>query len=221
MRQIILLPRRSSSQTRAEVIDLATGTKAITTETGTISLAWLSRGTTILRIRRIGYLSKRQPVEVSPTDTVSITVVLQPMTQELPVVITNAKAEVDTISRLRLNGFYDRRKSTAAPTSAFVTADQMRKWGVVYLGDVQAHNGRGICGDVYVDGILIVGGVWLGPGDRGAKPHFEIDEIADVESYYGSEVPAQYNGTRAPTQSAFTARSNGRRPCAATLIWRR
>ena len=73
----------------AEVVDLGTGIKAVTTETGTISLGHLSAGTTMLHVRRIGYESKIVPVTVAPTDTVSITVVLAPLMPTLPAVVRN------------------------------------------------------------------------------------------------------------------------------------
>ncbi|HVT40348.1 MAG TPA: hypothetical protein VHE78_15000 [Gemmatimonadaceae bacterium] len=53
----------------AEVVDLATNTRAVTRASGAISLAWLGAGTTILAIRKIGYAALMVPVTVSATDT--------------------------------------------------------------------------------------------------------------------------------------------------------
>jgi hypothetical protein len=203
-----------------EVLDLSTGAKMLTSETGTISLSWLSAGSTFLRVRKVGYLSKLQPVVVSPTDTVSITMVLAPLTQQLPAVISSAASAGDTVRRLVLNGFYERRQSSGGPSHAFVTADQLKRWNVMYLGDVSPRNGRGICGDVYVDGMLIRGGVWLGPGDAGSKLKIDVDDVVGIETYFGPEVPAQYNSTRL-TRGDLSTRTARAGRCAATLIWTR
>jgi hypothetical protein len=71
----------------AEVADLATNTRAVTSASGAISLAGPGAGTTILPIRTIGYAALIVPVAISAADTNSITVVLKPLTQTLPVVV--------------------------------------------------------------------------------------------------------------------------------------
>jgi hypothetical protein len=203
-----------------EVLDLATGSKMLTSETGTISLSWLSAGSTFLRVRKLGYMSKLQPVAVSPTDTVSITMVLVPVSQQLPAVMTTGAAAGDTVRGLQLNGFYERRRSSGAPSHAFITADQLRQWNVNYLGDLKTRTGRGVCGEVYVDGLLINGGVWLGPGDSASKPRVDVDVVVGIETYFGAELPAQFNKTR-PTRGELSSRTSRVDRCAATLIWTR
>jgi hypothetical protein len=195
----------------AEVVDLSTGTKAVTTETGTISLNWLPAGTTILQIRRVGYASRMQSVRVSPTDTASITVVLTPLPQSLPTVVTRGRASDDTVRRLELAGFYDRRQASGAPLSAFVTAEQMEKRKPRFLTDIKYINGRGVCGDIYVNGTLDRGGLGSLFGMINQHP----EEVAGVETYFGSEVPAAYNRTRQPGRR----RSDEPKRCAVTLIW--
>jgi hypothetical protein len=199
----------------AEVIDLATGNKTTTSATGTAVIAWLGPGTTLLQVRKLGYASKMVPVSTSASDTVSVTVLLTPLAPTLPAVISKARAPEDSVRRLELSGFYDRRRGSGAPQSAFVTAADLDKWKLLYPGDVKYRNGRGICGskgDTYVDGMLIAGGVWLKPGDDGTKLKLQMDEIAGIETYtHEAEIPAQYNRTR----------SNMRVPPCVTLIWTR
>ena len=74
----------------AEVLNLATQKKAVTSVTGAVSLAGLEPGVTVFHIRKIGYASRMQTVVVSPTDTASVTMVLKPLAQELPEVRTTA-----------------------------------------------------------------------------------------------------------------------------------
>ena len=60
----------------AQVIDSATGTYAVTTATGTVSLAFLPDGLSKLQIRKPGYAGLELGVVIAPTDTTGVTVVL-------------------------------------------------------------------------------------------------------------------------------------------------
>jgi hypothetical protein len=60
----------------ADVIEVATGTKAISTATGTVSLAFLPEGSSLIRIEKVGYESTTMPVSISPADTLPITLTI-------------------------------------------------------------------------------------------------------------------------------------------------
>ena len=60
----------------ARVIDLATGTFARTTKTGTVSLAFIPSGTWRVGIEKAGYDSLTLPIAISPRDSTPVTVVL-------------------------------------------------------------------------------------------------------------------------------------------------
>lgn len=63
----------------AEVADSTSGTFALTTTTGTVSLAFLPAGNSTLRIRKTGYLDLFLPVSISPRDTLPLTLLLKPV----------------------------------------------------------------------------------------------------------------------------------------------
>jgi hypothetical protein len=63
----------------AEVIDLASGLRAHTTVTGTVSLLYLPEGTNAIRIHRPGYRDEDMDVTIAPDKTAPITVVLTPV----------------------------------------------------------------------------------------------------------------------------------------------
>jgi hypothetical protein len=60
----------------AEVADSTSGTFAVTTSTGTVSLAFLSQGVSTVRVRKPGYVDLLVPVSISPRDTLPLTLVL-------------------------------------------------------------------------------------------------------------------------------------------------
>ncbi|HVT38016.1 MAG TPA: carboxypeptidase-like regulatory domain-containing protein [Gemmatimonadaceae bacterium] len=196
----------------AEVVDLATNTRAVTPASGAISLTWLGAGTTILAIRKIGYAALMVPVTVSATDTTSITIVLKPLAQTLPAVVSKTRPAADTVRRLEIAGFYDRKRSSGAPESAFVTAEQLAEWNLSLLSDVRYHTGReiGRCDDVYINGISIASEQQLETGSRvrqnsaygfrrrGIDALVNPDDVLGMEMYRIADAPSAFDRTKPP-----------------------
>lgn len=61
----------------ADVIDAATGTRASSSETGTVPLDFVSSGAALLVVERPGYRTDSLHVKISPSDTIPITVLLR------------------------------------------------------------------------------------------------------------------------------------------------
>jgi hypothetical protein len=59
-----------------EVADSTSGTFALTTATGTVSLVFLPEGISTLRVRKTGYAELRLPIVISPKDSTPITLTL-------------------------------------------------------------------------------------------------------------------------------------------------
>ena len=59
------------------VVDLKSSTFATTTSSGTVSLAFLPEGTSEISVRRAGYAELRLTVNISPLDTVPLTLVIK------------------------------------------------------------------------------------------------------------------------------------------------
>jgi hypothetical protein len=220
----------------AEVIDMVSGVTALTTITGTVTLAFLPEGFTLLRVRKLGFEPATVPVVISPVDTVPITVVLIRAGQSLPGIVAGApRPSADTIRQLVASGFYSRRQTSGAPVEAFVTAEQLAR--AETLRDLRAISGRALCmTNLYVDGTRIDSGSTAAPpmpanGGRrargadtvssqsravaGARQNIDqtvpITMVAGVETYHGSEIPAQY---------ATSQRVGAAQPCL-SLIWTR
>jgi hypothetical protein len=106
----------------AEIVDLKTGTLAITTKTGTISLAFLPDGGSTVRVRKMGYIAITRFMAISPDDTVPITLMLEQTPTALATVTTK-----DTTSgtwNAGLRGFETRSKSGAGH---FITQAELRR----------------------------------------------------------------------------------------------
>jgi len=197
----------------ALIIDLASGSRTSTSSTGTATLAWLEPGTSLLQVRKLGYASKMFPVNSSPMDTSSVTVLLTPLASTLPTVVTRARASADTVHVLERAGFYERKYTTGAPSQAFVTAEQMERAQISWLKEVKQLNGRGICGEIFVNGMHVEYGIRLDPSDWDWRMmELRAEDVVGIETYYGAEVPAAFNvGER--------KKGNQRSQCTATLIW--
>ncbi len=60
----------------AQVVDDSSGTTALTTATGTVTLAFLPEGASSITVRKTGYATKKLSVTISPADTAPITLIL-------------------------------------------------------------------------------------------------------------------------------------------------
>jgi hypothetical protein len=204
----------------ATVTNALNGLSAKSTSTGTLSLFFVDTGGGLLRIAKIGYQPLTLAVANSPADTTPLTVLMSPVAQRLETVHSTARSNrgpADTVRSLELHGFYDRRLTSAAPLSSFVTSDKLER--LTLLSDVGTLSGRAICvTNLYVNGARLapLRPANLGPG-RSPKylarnpvdQLFEPSDVLAVEQYSPGEVPAEYNMTRSPNTT----------DCGATLIW--
>ena len=184
-----------------EITDLASGTRAFTTRTGTVSLAFLPDGGSYVRIRKMGYAPLTQFVRISPADTVPITLIFSPIPTVLPDVVTRDTAPHYISPGLR--DFEERRKHGLGH---YIDERELRKNDDRQLSDVLrglsgvnvrcstrtpqsciAVSTRG-CGYVtYLNGIRI--------SDNNLFM-LSVFELGAVEAYTGlGTIPAQYSGT--------------------------
>lgn len=106
----------------ADVTDMTSGTVALTTRTGTVSLAFLPDGGSTVRIRKVGFTSISQFIAISPADTVPLTLMMTPTTTVLPAVVTSDSAPRYISPGLR--AFEERRKGGVGH---FITEAELRK----------------------------------------------------------------------------------------------
>jgi hypothetical protein len=203
-----------------EVLDMESKTSALTTKTGTVSLSFLPNGTSLLRMRKLGYESFTTVVTISPSDTLPVTVLLKPTVQTLPTVVSKDSAPKHLSPGLR--DFEERRRSGIH--GSFVGEDEMRKqddkritWFVRQFPGVKVGCRNSVCTatatrvqskyaimggaclvDIYVDGAL-----WSEPD----LEKLRVDEFAAMEHYAGASIPTQYNKTGSM--------------CGVLLLWRR
>jgi hypothetical protein len=205
----------------AEVVDLSTGGVAATSKGGIVGLALTDTTGTLVSVKKLGYSPEVIVVTTGLRDTVPVTVVLQPA-EVLPAVVTksnpNSFTAADTVRRLQLNGFYNRRLTTGAPSSAFITSEKIER--LTLVSDAAALSGRPICStNLYIDGVRVVDfttrasgpkvprarGLRSQPVDQLVTP----DQVLAIEFYRSGDAPTEFNATRPPDVP----------DCGVTLIW--
>lgn len=198
------------------------GLSARTSATGTLSLFFVDTVGGLLRFTKVGYRPITMLVANSDADTIPETVVMETSAAQLAPVVTTARAHrgpADTVVALEKNGFYDRRLTSGAPSSAFQTWEKLQ--GLTLLSDVATLSARQVCSsNLYINGLRVTGKE-LQRFEPGRVPNHlrrnPVDELVTaqevlaIEMYRPSEVPPEYNMTRPP----------GQPDCGATLIWTR
>jgi len=142
----------------AEVRDLATGSFALTTSTGTLSLFFVDTAGGLLRIRKVGYTPLTLFVDNSPGESAPLTITLQPLAQRLPTVITRDSAP-NYMSKF-LRDYEERRKTGSGH---FIPESVMRRF---------EHRTLGSLVESYVPGVNVVegrGGIAIATSSRGQK----------------------------------------------------
>lgn len=178
-----------------DVTDFFSRITSRTTKTGTTALILSGTGSTLIRIRKVGYQPITLPVRNALQDTTPITTTLIRAGHVLPAVITVGDRTIvlgkaDTVSSLLRNGFYERRETGGAPRSAFISGDKLQ--GTSLLTNAR-YFGRAICeSNVYVDGIKVSspqrsGGHFL---KEGIDELIDPSQVAGIETYTGAELPA-------------------------------
>jgi hypothetical protein len=181
-----------------EVTDLLGKLTALTSATGTVSLAFLPDGETMLRIRKVGYNQKTMAVAISPVDTVPYTVLLERTATVLPTMVTKDSAVTRWSSRL-LREFEERRRQGFGQ---FLEDSILRLYdagsitsAIRRLSGIAINCGGGSCGavstrsrcriKVYRDGM---------PAEPNLENHMAWN-YAGVEYYNTANIPPQYNTT--------------------------
>jgi len=200
----------------AEVADALNHVSALTTRTGTVTLAFLPDGGSMLHVKKVGYQPQTVIVEIGPADTVPLTVILERLAmssagaQRLPAVVTKDSAPHYVSPGLR--GFEERRR---AGFGHFITEAELRKQDNRKLTDVlrglpevtmvcpkagprkfecYAVSGRGnkyaiLGGDCEVN--MYIDGVEVTDNDL---DKLSVNQFAGIEFYSGgATIPVQYN----------------------------
>lgn len=207
----------------AEIVDLMSGTKAVTTKTGTVSLVYLPDGGSLVRIRKIGYTPITTFFAISPADTIPLTIMLVSTAAVLPAVVTRDSSPHYISPGLRQ--FEERRK---VGLGHFVTEAELRKSDAREMPDVlrqvsgvrincttrtprrctAASFSAGCPSAIYVDGIRNTDLNLL---------MLQVGQFAGVEVYSAATAPAQYS----MTESRATAGRMGSASCGVLLFWTR
>ena len=210
-----------------EIRDITTGLSAVTTETGTLSLFFVDTTGAMIRTRKVGYRPSTMWVANSVRDTSGLTILLEPVGMALPTITISGRSvhmdPEDTVESLVRGGFYTRRNSGMAPSSAFVMGYKLN--GLSMLSDSRYLMGRGICTDnLYVDGARMTvpprGRVPRGMQGmkQGIDAIIDPSSVAAIETYREGEIPPEFNSTFSGPGS-LSAKPGDNHGACATLIW--
>lgn len=193
----------------AEVALLGTALRWRTSAEGVVALAGAPAGSWLLQVRRVGYRAHTEAIVVSAADTAPVTISLPSAAVALPEVRVEERPE--NVLKLQTTGFYQRRKTSPAPPSAFWTRDDLERIKATRWEQVveKVHGGRVDargnlllrCGtpQVVLDGISVQG---LPLKD------LHLTEVAALEFYSGAgQVPVEFNGTAASAEPGMGAGS--------------
>jgi hypothetical protein len=209
----------------AEVVDQVSKTSALTTKTGTVSLNFLPEGVTFVRIRKVGFVAATMLVNISPDDTLPITVMLKPGAQQLERVVTTDSVSGAVSPGLRA---FDERRAKGG--GYFISGKELRKWDAGPLtnavrtipgidivcirtpgpraGECYASNKRttgrlAMSGsdcpvDIYLDGSVYFQAVGARAQSGNDLQRLQATQFAAVEYYSGAaRIPAEFNKTGA------------------------
>jgi hypothetical protein len=183
----------------AEVIDVLTGYSALTTRTGTVALAFVDSNGTLLKIQRTGYVPFTSPVTNRAADP-PLTITLVPRGPVEPR-LTRVPNPADTVRKLRVSGFYERRDTMPVPVDALLGPERIAS--LARVADAAAVMKRRLCTDnLFIDGARVV-------VDRDVDALVTLGMIVGIETYLDAEVAPPFTPTPGAT------------PRCATLLWTR
>lgn len=195
----------------AEVVLLGTTLRWQTSAQGVAALSGAPAGSWLLQVRRLGYRAHTEAIVISPSDTIPVTVSLPLAAVELPEVRVEERRE--DVPKLQTIGFYQRRKTSPAPPSAFWTREDIERIDATRWEQVieKVHGGRVDgngnlllrCGtpQVILDGIPIQGM---------QLKELQLHAVAGLELYSGAgQIPVEFNGTAASAEPGMGAGSTG------------
>ena len=214
----------------ADVLDTGAETRASTSVSGAVQLSFLGVDSTVVQVRKIGYVPRTFTVATGAADTVPLTVVLRPIAQSLPTVVTTGNAQA-------IGAFADFERRRAIGIGHFITPEEMEKKpafdlygylqripGLIYnLADAHSGNSEGV-----VRTMLMHGGSGLGSGfctpnffldgayyplDEGLEPLQSLTLFAQPQYLKGVEV---YETTSTIPAQFDRSGSTG---CGSVLIW--
>jgi hypothetical protein len=176
-----------------EVKDVGSGMFVHTTVTGTASLFFARTDATILGLSKLGYRPMTMLIGDPWADTIPITMTMMP--RGVTTVEAKRLSPADTVDKLIVAGFYDRRAWAPAPANAFLSPSDLR--GAKSISAAARDAGRPLCESaVYVDGAytnLAAALMALPERARTIDDLFPVSVVLALETYVGGEIPPQFD----------------------------
>ena len=198
-----------------EIKDIATGMSVHTTVTGTAALFFARTDATMLGLSKLGYRPMTMMIGDPWSDSIPITAMLMP--RGVTTVESKRLSPADTVEKLIIAGFYDRRAWAPAAANAFLSTSDLR--GTTSISAAAREAGRPLCSSaVYVDGAytnIAAALMSLPETSRSIDELFPVPTVLAIETYLGGEIPPQFD--RWSEKGAIDAPKKAER--CVTAIW--
>jgi len=219
---IVVEPSTGLPVPNVEITVLGTTRVARSDSIGAFTML-LDPGRYLLRATRLGFGPRSVPLDVVPSDTVTLSIEMDVLPIVLSEVMVKAKEER---YRGKMAGFAERMRTSAAPRSSFITRDEIERRHPRQISDMISERGGRIqsCAStatIYLDGGMLapdkIGSPMRGRRSEPIQRDLRLDvippdQIEAIEVYAGgAQTPAEFSATAAP----------GLSPGCTILIWTR
>jgi hypothetical protein len=155
-----VISRAGDPIVEAEVAVIGTPTTALTDSTGRFLLRGLAPGTTVIRVRRIGFKGQYLRVSLAPGALLTTEIMLNPGPQILPEITVTAKEAkpIEFAWTTKYDDFF-RRRWLGLPGGTFISAEDIQRRGAIHTAELL---------EQYVPGARLILH-FLGPGGTEIK----------------------------------------------------
>jgi hypothetical protein len=174
-----------------DIVDVATGRRAVTSIDGSARISIRRADSASVLARKVGFVPRQ--VRFALADTV-VTIRFQRLTTLEAATVTSEGVSPELVHKLRMVGFLQRRQTTAASASSFITDTDIARLKPFKISDITERlaSRRGCI--TYLDGVRVQPPISSSRGYRqGVDVLVVPTEVAAVEIYRGAAVvPPQF-----------------------------
>ncbi|HEY4218230.1 MAG TPA: hypothetical protein VGM67_13895 [Gemmatimonadaceae bacterium] len=165
----------------------------VTGPTGIVSLIFLAEGENLVRLQRLGYEPQTFMVNIAPSDTAPLTMMMRPLTT-LQAMITTATTS--TLQSRKLTGFLEREKSHAE--GYFIDSTVIDKSGAYELANLLVARAPGVLTISNQGRTYLAGSARCRDGTAHGPPQVFVDGVPMTSDFVPDNGGGKATGDMAP-----------------------